>query len=164
MAVAVPPAFGWGSATGDILDDSVPYSLGLLANKFPASELLLGSYVDGKQLSGSAYKLTTPVAFPFSYEAMAGQTSMVLTVLGTCMEANGPSMLRWIGFTTLGDRYRLRDKKENDGGDVFGLYPDGFSLGGDNCSNAGKLDGSQGLIFRPLKRRDRVSRTACTDL
>lgn len=146
-ATDMPPPFGWGNAAGSILDDSAPYSLSLLAYKFPASELLIGSYVGGKKLDGQVFKLTAPPDFPFPYDMAAGPTSAPQHVLGACDPVGGPSMLRWIGYTTLPDRFRMRDKQANDVGDNYGLFATGFYLGGDNCSSAGKLDGSQGMIF-----------------
>jgi len=143
----MPPAFGWGNGAGDILDDSEPYSLGLLAYKFPASELLVSSYFEGKQLDGHAYKFTAPPDFPFPFDMSAGPTSAPQTVMGDCDPGGGPSMMRWMGYTKLSDRFRMRDKPETDAGDIYGLFASGFNLGGDNCSNAGKLDGSQGMIF-----------------
>jgi len=147
VATDMPPAFGWGSVAGDILDDSAPYSLSLLAYKFPASELLIGSYSEGKQLGGHAFKVAAPPDFPFPYDMAAGQTSAPQHVLGDCDPGGGPSMLQWIGYTTLPDRFRMRDEQESDVGDIYGLFATGFYLGGDNCSDAGKLDGSQGMIF-----------------
>ena len=143
----MPPAFGWGSVAGDILDDSVPYSLSLFAYKFPASELLIGSYSEDKQLAGQVFKFTSPADFPLPYDMTSGMTSAPQHVLGDCDPGGGPGMLRWIGYTGLTDRFRMRDKQETDVGDLYGLFAGGFYLGGDNCSTAGKLDGGQGMIF-----------------
>ncbi|HEY0132893.1 MAG TPA: hypothetical protein VGB85_02400 [Nannocystis sp.] len=142
-----PPAFGWGVATGDVEDDSQPYSLDLLTYKFPSSELLIGNYTQGKQPGGNMYQLSAPEGFPFAFAISTGMTSAPQTVLGPCTPDGGPSMLRWIGYTALDDRFRLRDIPENDANDVYGLFATGFHLGGGDCSSAGKLDGTQGMIL-----------------
>ncbi len=141
------PAFGWGQGSGDVLDDSAPYSLGLLAYKFPASELLVGEYTRGKQLGPHAYALTTPPGFPVGFADVVGPTSDVHRVLGDCDLPGGPFMLKYIGLTEAGDRFRFRDLLDAGDDDIYGLYPGGFTLNGDNCISSGRMDKAQGLVF-----------------
>lgn len=146
-APGAAPAFGWGSAGGDLLDDTQPYSLGLLALKFPASEILLGSYTRGKQLTGRAYRMKSPAGFPAGFDLKAAATSEITTVLGDCTPGGGPAGLRSVGFTTVAGRFRLRDSDVGGFDDVYGLEPGGFVMKESNCSTGGELDNSQGMIF-----------------
>jgi hypothetical protein len=145
-ASAMAPKFGWGIGTGDVADDANPYALNLLALKFPASEILVSVH-DGAKIPGApTYRLTAPAGFPFGFDLLAGATSEITTVLGDCEPVGGPTVLRWLGFTKLGDRFRFRDSGEGGVGDIHGLVATGYTMPGD-CPNGGELNGAQGLIF-----------------
>jgi hypothetical protein len=138
--------FGWSSNTGTPADLTVPYSLDVVTLGLVFSQLLVAD-ADGKSLDAAtrAYRVPLPVSFLGPYANAGARTAGVTTVFGNCNPANGPEMLRWVGYTARSDAFFLRDV---DGvQQVRGLHPTGFDMAYADCNRGGSLDGVAGLLY-----------------
>ena len=134
-----PPPFGWSSATGNLQDTNMPYSLNVVANQLMFTEVLVAT-PDGRR----AYKAAIGSTF-LTTRTDTVKTGTVLTLAGDCAPPGGPEMLRNTGATSLTDDFFFRDIP--DPGQHRGLNPGGFSLTYQDCTRGGSLDGAQGVIM-----------------
>lgn len=140
--------FGWSVATGRANDDGVPYSLGVIASGLVFEAVLVGERGNGKALAGSAYtqNFSSKDVVAHATEALA---EFPASVVGNCAPTNGPTMLRFVGYTLRKRNYFFRDNdQETDPNGISrGLFSAGFAMEYDDCSRGGNLDGEQGEIF-----------------
>jgi hypothetical protein len=132
---------GWRFATGSVNDDTRPYSID--ARTLPFTEVLVGSYVSGKQWGAAAYRLRVPQDFIARYTSDSIDVSpSLVTVIGACAPASVTS-LQYAGQTTYGQFFFRNDSRY---GRDFGLIRGGFSLDASGCGG-GNLDNQQGMVF-----------------
>lgn len=140
--------FGWSVATGKANDDRSPYSLGVIASGLVFDAILVGERGSGKALAGSAYTMS------FSSDDVAASTrtphaELPATVVGNCSPPNGPTMLRFVGYTLRKENYFFRDNDSEADPNNYsrGLFSNGLAAEFDDCSRGGNLNGEQGEIF-----------------
>jgi len=140
--------FGWESATGDVSDESAPYSIGATSRGLAFSEILFGNHAGGNAWGSHVYRIVGVDAdFLTSYGSRAYPPSGRLapsTVVGDCAPSGGPAMFWHMGRTANADRYFFRDNR-----DEFpsGLYPDGWHVAHDNCDQGAELHRDPGMIM-----------------
>ena len=138
--------FGWRSQTGAADDDELPYSLGFDVHPFPFTELLIGTYDQGKDWGEQVYLLTVPENFVSANAALGQEPTYTEAIKGSCQPADGPTMFNYVGYTDKSVTFWFRDKNASNAD--FGLNHDRFStFFFDNCPNGGLLDQKQGMIM-----------------
>jgi len=138
--------FGWTQDLGDPALDDQPYSLDAVGLGLPMSQILIGAHAGGNRPIDNVYALTVATDFLTAYADQPTKVINFFKVLGDCDPPGGPTMLRWVGYTDLTDRFRLRDLENEDNGS-FGLRVDGFELNYPFCIQGADLDDRQGVIF-----------------
>lgn len=135
----VLPPFGWSSATGNVQDVAIPYSLNVAARHLAFTEVLIATTDRAR-----AYKITVAPTF-LTTKRDPVPTGSILTLAGDCAPPDGPEMLRNTGAPALDDVFFFRDV--GDTGQHRGLTPNGFDLSYPGCPRGGSLDGVQGVIM-----------------
>lgn len=135
--------FGWYEATGDLADDTIPYSLDAATTQLQPSEVLIGTYSSGKTWGDDAYILTVPPNFVAVYRQAPHETT-VTTVIGSCNPRGGPHHLRYIGWTEESGIFHIAD--------IMGYAEDGlerhrWDTDDSDCDGGGNLYGLQGMIM-----------------
>lgn len=138
--------FGWTQDLGDPAIDDQPYSLDAVSLGLPMSQILIGAHEGGNRPIDDVYALTVATDFLTAYADQPAEVINFFKVLGDCDPPGGPTMLRWLGYTDLTDRFRMRDLQNEDNGS-FGLRVDGFELNYPFCLQGADLDDRQGIIF-----------------
>ncbi len=138
--------FGWTQDLGDPALDDQPYSLDAVGLGLPMSQILIGAHAGVNRPIDNVYALTVATDFLTAYADQPTKVINFFKVLGDCDPPGGPTMLRWVGYTDLTDRFRLRDLENEDNGS-FGLRVDGFELNYPFCIQGADLDDRQGVIF-----------------
>jgi hypothetical protein len=135
--------FGWRTNTGNVTDNSKPYSLDVASAKLTFTEVLVAD-----QELETVYAFTVPSDFLTKYATSAGPVNEIRKVRGKCGES-APSMLSNAGHTSATDGFFFRDNEDvNDPNIRTGLKPNGFYLYyGSDCDSTGQLGGKQGVIF-----------------
>jgi hypothetical protein len=136
--------FGWSGRTGDVLDPSAPYSLGIAGAPAAFSEILFGD-ANGNELAERGYVVFVGPEFA---TAQASSTLWVRdslrTVLGACEPQGEGFMFSNAGFTAQEGYYFFRD---NDMREPWGLTPAGYNSSEPTCDRSGELDGRHGVLF-----------------
>lgn len=135
--------FGWYDATGDLADDTIPYSLDAATVQLQPSEVLVGSYSSGKTWGNDAYVLTVPADFVAVYGQAPYETT-ITTVIGSCNPRGGPYHLRYIGWTEVSGVFHIADIMRFD---EDGLEPHRWDTDDADCDGGGNLYGLQGMIM-----------------
>lgn len=132
-------SFGWGSATGQVDNDMIPYSLGALG-KIDFTEVLVLNG-DGRSFT-RGYQVRLPNDFGAQCGDRACRNANLSVVLSEC-EDWWVNMLDYFGYTRQTDYFFMRDDPRQE---RFGLGPGGFSLFHNDC-RAGRLNNQQGVLF-----------------
>jgi hypothetical protein len=135
--------FGWYDATGSLANDDEPYSLDAATAELEFSEMLFGSYLEGKARGENVYALTAPEHFIYVYGRAPYETT-VTTILGDCMPREGPVNMRYIGWTEQPHLFQIADI-EGIAGD--GLEPNFIDTDDADCDGGGNLHNQQGMLM-----------------
>lgn len=141
-----PPPFGWQYKSGSVADDTVPYSLDALGAGLEFSEILLGSYGEGKAWGDDVYLVTVPESFVFVYGQSPLEVSTT-TVSGLCDPGGSPDDLRYIGWTEQVERFYAGDVPATLSTAKSGLWLGGWSTYDYDCNGGGNLAETQGMIM-----------------
>jgi hypothetical protein len=136
--------FGWGGRTGDLLDASAAYSLGIATTPATFSEILFGD-ANGSELAERGYVVF--VGPDFVTAQAAGTIAVrdgLRTVLGACEPQGEGFMFSNAGYTADDGYYFFRD---NEMREPWGLTPAGYNSSDPTCDRSGELDGRHGVLF-----------------
>lgn len=138
--------FGWGSARGDILDPSQPYSLDAKSTGLKFSQVLVGKQGGGYAWGNRVYRFDVPPDFLKALNDDSMDTAALTTITGDCM---GPNMLEHVGYTRETDVFWFRDAS---GFERFGLLHDRFDMYETNsfispCGHGADLHDEAGMIM-----------------
>jgi hypothetical protein len=143
------PNFGWSSSAGNVTDDARAYSLNLVRNAIPFTEILFGSRLTGKTWA-NAYRVTVPPDFVTEFQTKTLDVWPPTPAVGSCnppdpMGAPG-FMGRYVGFTNNRDGFFFRDNQTNEN---FGLNHQSWNLSGDDtdCMRNGLMQGHEGMVM-----------------
>jgi len=138
--------FGWKRTRGDVRNDNDPYSMGPAAFAVGFTEILLARRANDadKSLGENLYKLTISAADLNSHQNDAFSSYAIAGVRGNCNPNNGPTMLRFAGYSNEDDFFFFRDHGELS---LYGFRPDGFNTNFGDCGQGGRLQGTQGMLF-----------------
>ncbi|MEX1367230.1 MAG: fibrinogen-like YCDxxxxGGGW domain-containing protein [Nannocystaceae bacterium] len=135
--------FGWTEATGDLANQEEPYSLDAAGQQLQFTEVLVGSRTAGVTWDGNAYALTVPPNFVYVY-GKAPFATTITTVVGDCEPTDGPSHLRYIGWTESPGIFHIANIEGYDGD---GLERNGWDTDVAGCDGGGELNALQGMIM-----------------
>lgn len=137
-------SMGWRQTNGSPAVDTAPYSMDVESSGLVFTQILFGNYTTGKTLGPNAYRHDVPANLLTAFGNSAFDTAAAPTViLGGCSPLAG-AMFRWIGRTNRTDTFFFRD---NAGDSNFGLRNNQWGLNFTNCTQAGNLNGDQGMLF-----------------
>lgn len=142
--VVADTPFGFFSSTGAVTDDSLAYSLDVGAARIDFTQILVGTYTEGKTWGANAYIIDVPESFLWFYRNAPYYADPATPVLGDCMPEAGPDFLRWVGWT---EQERIFYFSETSYDVTDGLRPDLLDTDYDDCDNGANLHQLSGMLF-----------------
>ena len=82
--LGAPGSFGWRAQTGSVLDDEAPYSLDLQTHPIAFSQILIGTYDEGKVWGGNVYRFSLPADFVDANGNVGIEPTYLEAVEGLC--------------------------------------------------------------------------------
>lgn len=137
--------FGWGEATGAVLDDTQPYSLDAASTGINFDRMLVTTHAGDKAIV-DAYRLRYDDNFWGNCGDRGCDLDRWFGVAGGCPTSLNlsPTMLFYAGHHQLSDHFFFRD---NSGAFETGLRADGWDTYYNACAFGAGLNGRQGMIF-----------------
>jgi hypothetical protein len=153
--IPVADGFGWGFATGSLSDLTRPYSLGALAARVHARELLVTEASDTLLPGPRQFRMVygEDLSDPAFARALTPSTTQE-AVGSACLadDLRGGFMYEHAGCTDRDGVFFLVDNGASSCNLAFGVNPDGVTVGDlccelTECQRTGELRGRQAMIF-----------------
>ena len=135
--------FGWGFATGTIADETTPYSLGAKGAGLRFEEIAVGLHVGANAWGDNVYVLPVPLDFLIIYEKAPLEVTPQ-TLVGTCAPPDGPTELRWVGWTDFPTLFPIGPDPDET---LDGLEPASFDANVADCDGGGMLHMQQAMVM-----------------
>jgi hypothetical protein len=135
--------FGWGFSTGELADETQPYSIGAKDLDLQLGEMLYGLHDGGNAWGAYVWKLAVPDDFLLVYEKAPYET-FAAPIAGDCDPKGGPMSMRWVGWTDFDGVFIIG---ENPDEQVDGLEPDMADANTNDCADGGFLHGQPAMLM-----------------